>query len=112
MKQGTPRMKRGTLHRIVASAALCALGGCASIRHCGLEGCPADREITARVRVLLDQYDALEAPNRVSAQTIDRVVYLTGLVETPYQKRLASSVAAQAAGVIRVVNSIALENTR
>jgi osmotically-inducible protein OsmY len=105
-------MKEGTLRRIIATAALCALGGCASIRHCGLEGCPQDREITARVRVLLDQHEALEAPNRVSVQTIDRVVYLTGLVETPYQKRLASSVAAQAAGVTRIVNSIGLENTR
>jgi len=98
------------LHCLVALAAVWALSGCASFSRCGLEGCAPDREITAHVRTLLNQHEALEAPNLVTVQTLDRVVYLKGLVGTPYQKQLASYVASQADGVIRVVNLIGLEN--
>ena len=106
----SPRQR--ALRCLVALAAVWALSGCASLGRCGLEGCPADREITARVRVLLAQHDALQAPNVVSVQTIDHVVYLKGIVGTPYQKRLATSVAGQADGVTRVVNLIGLDNAR
>ena len=99
------------LHCLVALAAVWALSGCASFRRCGLEGCAPDREITAHVRTLLNQHEALEAPNLVTVQTLDHVVYLRGLVETPYQRQLAASVASQADGVARVVNMIGVENS-
>jgi osmotically-inducible protein OsmY len=71
-----------------------------------------DRAITARVQALLGQYDSLQAPNSVTAQTVQHVVYLRGLVSTPYQKRLAGSIAAQAAGGLHIVNMVAVENNR
>jgi osmotically-inducible protein OsmY len=98
------------VHRASLLAFLLVLSGCASAGRCGLEGCAGDHEITARVRALLDQHAALGAPNVVSVQTLDRVVYLKGLVDTPYQKRLAADVAGQAPGVRRIVNMIGVDN--
>ena len=65
--------------------------GCAVYRKCGLEGCPGDARITAEV------------------QTLEKVVYLTGVVSTDLQREAAEAVALRAPGVKRVVNSIALE---
>ncbi len=69
-----------------------------------------DRAVTARVQASLEQYPSLQSPNNVTVQTIRRVVYLRGLVSTPYQKRLAGSVAAQAAQGLHIVNTIAVDN--
>ena len=69
-----------------------------------------DRAVTARVQASLEQYPSLQTPNNVTVQTIQRVVYLRGLVSTPYQKRLAESVAAQAAQGLHIVNTIAVDN--
>jgi osmotically-inducible protein OsmY len=88
------------------------LAGCATYKKCGLSGCPGDAQITANVQVLLDQNPSLGPPNRVSIQTLDHVVYLNGLVDTPFERRLAESVAAEAAGVTRVVNNIGLSSAR
>ena len=71
-----------------------------------------DRTVNARVQASLEQYPSLQAPNSVSVQTVGRVVYLRGLVSTPYQKNLAGSVAARAAEGLQVVNLIAVENIR
>jgi osmotically-inducible protein OsmY len=46
----------------------------------------------------------------VRAQTLDHVVYLYGLVDTDLERQLAESVAMQAAGGARVVDSIAVNN--
>ncbi len=48
----------------------------------------------------------------IYVQTVDHVVYLDGLVDTPFQQQLAASVAREAAGVVRVVNSISVSNAR
>jgi hypothetical protein len=61
------------------------LDACAVYRKCGLAGCPGDAQITAEV---------------------DRVVYLTGQVNTETERELAESLASRVAGVTRVVNSI------
>jgi len=71
-----------------------------------------DRAITARVAASLEEYPSLQTPNDVTVQTVGRVVYLRGLVSTPYQQRLAGEVATRAAEGLRVVNIIAVENTR
>src|SRR5271165_443920 len=81
-----------------------ALAGCATYRKCGFDGCPGDAQITAGVWALLDQHPALESPNTLYVQTFDHAVYLSGLVDTPFQRQLAQSVALQAPGVERVVN--------
>jgi osmotically-inducible protein OsmY len=85
-----------------------ALSGCATYRKCGLGGCPGDAQITAAVTELFHQYPELEPPNLIYVQTLDRVVYLTGQVNTEPERALAKSVALRATGVRRVVNSINL----
>jgi osmotically-inducible protein OsmY len=88
-----------------------ALFGCASPR-CASSACRLDARITADVRAHFAQHPALEAPNQIDIQVIDRVVYLKGLVGTPYQQALAAEVAGEVQGVVRVVNDVALDNNR
>jgi osmotically-inducible protein OsmY len=45
-------------------------------------------------------------------QTLDHVVYLTGLVDTDLERQIAESVALEADGVSKVVNSIGLTGSR
>src|SRR3979490_222352 len=87
------------------------LSGCAAYsayRKCGSGGCPGDARITAEVRALLTQQPALQPPNQVYVQTLDGVVYLTGLVATDLHGDTAESAAHEASGVSRIVNTIAL----
>jgi osmotically-inducible protein OsmY len=84
------------------------IGGCAAYRKCGLGGCPGDAEITANVRAMFKEHPALEPPNLLTVQTFNHVVYLYGLVDTDLEREMAESVALQAAGVTKVVNSIGL----
>lgn len=89
-----------------------ALPGCAAYKKCGFGGCPGDAEITAEVRALFDEHPVLEPPNLLQVQTVDHVVYLNGVVDTGTQRLMAESVAQQAKGVARVVNSIGLSGGR
>jgi osmotically-inducible protein OsmY len=89
------------------------LSACAAFnahRKCGAGGCPGDSQITAAVQAQLDQHRELGPPNRVSVQTLDGIVYLSGQVATPLQRDVAESAARQAAGVSKVVNNIAVAN--
>jgi osmotically-inducible protein OsmY len=91
-----------------------SLGGCALYRiyeKCGLAGCPGDAQITAQVRIRLQQHPVLAAPNQVYVQTLDGVVYLSGQVATDLQRDTAESAAREAVGAQRVVDSIALPYT-
>jgi osmotically-inducible protein OsmY len=87
-----------------------ALAGCAAYRKCGFAGCPGDAETTAQVRALFDRYPALKPPNQLEVRTLDHVVYLSGVVDTDLQRQMAESVALEANGVSKVVNSIGLSN--
>jgi osmotically-inducible protein OsmY len=89
-----------------------ALPGCAAYKKCGFGGCPGDAEITAEVRALFDQHPVLEPPNLLDVQTVDHVVYLNGVVDTDAQRLMAESIAHQAKGVTKVVNSIGLSGGR
>lgn len=89
-----------------------ALAGCASFGKCGLHECPADAKISAEVRTLLAQSPALGTPNLISVQTFHGVVYLRGLVSTPYQIAEAGTIAEQAAGVTSVQNLLSIDNSR
>ena len=89
-----------------------ALPGCAAYRKCGFSGCPGDAEITAEVRALFNRYPILQPPNLVEVQTLDHVVYLNGLVDTDLQRQTAQSLALEAKGVAKVVNSIGLSGGR
>jgi len=107
-------MNRRTQHPIWTFAVLLtvALSGCATYRKCGFEGCPGDAKITADVRALFQQHPILEPPNLLTVQTLDRVVYLYGLVDTDYEREIAELVALQAPGVAKVVNSIGISGNR
>jgi osmotically-inducible protein OsmY len=103
-----------SLRAFLMSLALCGvLDGCALVaayRHCGFTGCAGDSQISAAVRARFAQHASIEPPNLITVQTIDRVVYLYGLVDTSEQRDLASAVAGEVTGVIRVVNSISINN--
>jgi osmotically-inducible protein OsmY len=95
--------------RILASVAaltLAALSGCATFPHSSNPA--ADRAITADVETSFGQNAVLEAPNQLSVQTINGVVYLNGFVSTGPQRWDAASVASQVQGVDKVVNTIAV----
>ena len=105
----------GRLAKLPAAVAaviwLAVLPGCAvyeTYQKCGFGGCPDDQRITRDVRALFTQHPALEPPNLIDVQTLNHVVYLNGLVDTDLERQLAESVAAEAPGVVRVVNSIGL----
>ena len=81
----------------------------AAIPACATAG-PSDARITADIGAAYDQNAALRAPNDLHVQTLDQVVYLTGLVATEPERRDAESIALQMPGVERVVDSIAVIN--
>src|SRR5882762_10316104 len=87
------------------------LFGCAVYRKCGFEGCPGDAAIPAEIETLFSQHPALEPPNLLNVNTLDHVVYFNGLVDTDLERQMAESVALQAPGVARVVNSIGIRGS-
>jgi hyperosmotically inducible protein len=89
-----------------------ALAGCAVYEKCGVSGCPGDAEITAQVQALFVKHPELEPPNLLQVQTLNHVVYLTGVVDTDYERQMAEVVARQAPGVTNVINSIGLSGGR
>jgi osmotically-inducible protein OsmY len=54
----------------------------------------------------------LEPPNLLTVRTLDHVVYLSGVVDTDFERQMAESVALEAKGVARVVNSIGVSGGR
>jgi osmotically-inducible protein OsmY len=64
-----------------------------------------DTLITQNIRAELAQHPGL-APNAISVQTRDHVVYLYGLVASGPEGDTAVAIAQHQPGVIRVVNSI------
>jgi hypothetical protein len=84
------------------------MAGCATYGKCGIGGCADDAKMTANVRELINQQPQLGAPNSIQVQTVDRVVYLNGMVSEGLQSREAESVAVEAPGVTGVVNLIAV----
>jgi osmotically-inducible protein OsmY len=86
-----------------------ALAGCSTYGKCGGGACGTDDAITSNVRSLLDQHTEFGAPRSIEVQTIDRVVYLNGLVNDGLERGIAESIALQAPGVTKVVNSIAVQ---
>ena len=86
-----------------------ALAGCSIYGKCTGSACGADAAITMNVQTLLDQHPELGPPHSIEVQTIDRVVYLNGLVNDGLERGIAESVASQTPGVLKVVNSIAVQ---
>jgi osmotically-inducible protein OsmY len=106
IKMGKPR----TVHLMTLGLVIAgALSGCATFAKCGLKGCPGDAQITADVKAQFDKHP--ELGTSIDVQTLDHVVYLYGLVDTPLESEIAQSVALEAPGVTRVVSSIADRNS-
>jgi osmotically-inducible protein OsmY len=107
-------MNRHTLFLKLASALLLAvlLSACATNQKCDTKSCSGDAEITEQVRTSLGQHSALMSTMNIGVQTINHVVYLTGLVDTGQERSIAESVAKETPGVTRVVNSISVRNRR
>jgi osmotically-inducible protein OsmY len=91
---------------------MATLAGCAGWGQCGLRECPADATISGEVRALFAQSAALGPPNLITIQTVRGVVYLRGLVSTPYQIAEAGSLAGGAPGVSNVQNLLSIDNAR
>jgi osmotically-inducible protein OsmY len=98
--------KSRALHLVTLGLVIAGvLSGCATFEKCGFKGCPGDAQITANVKALFDRHP--ELGTSVEVQTLDHVVYLYGLVDTPFESEIAKSVAVEAPGVTRVVSTIA-----
>jgi osmotically-inducible protein OsmY len=82
--------------------------GCATDRNCGSTSCQ-DARLTAEVEALFDAHPVLEAPNVLTVQTSNGIVYLNGLVATDLERQTAQMVALQAPGVAMVVNGVVSE---
>jgi osmotically-inducible protein OsmY len=87
-----------------------SLSGCATFEKCAAQNCAGDAQITADVRAALSEHPDLGAPAALRVQTINRVVYLNGLVDTELQRTSAETYAMRVANVKDVVNSIAIRN--
>jgi hypothetical protein len=93
------------LHAFVAALIVAAaLPGCAVFPQSSNP--TDDQKITSDVETRFGQHTELEAPNLLEVQTINRVVYLNGTVSAGLQREYAESVANQAPGVAKVINSI------
>jgi osmotically-inducible protein OsmY len=88
-----------------------ALGGCATVEKCGLEGCASDQKLSAQVRALLNAHPEFGPPGSIAVETLNGVVYLDGEVVGGLAKRNAESIVRQASGVKKVVNGISVEHT-
>jgi osmotically-inducible protein OsmY len=85
-----------------------AMSGCATHNACPGSGCTPDEDTTAAVNAVISSHPDLGPPNQIQVSTINHVVYLTGIVDTGYQRKIAASLAANTNGVARVVDSISL----
>ena len=84
------------------------LSGCQAFGKCGFQGGPGDAQTTADVKALFDKHP--ELGTSIDVQTLDHVVYLHGLVDTPLESEIAKSVALEAPGVARVESSVTSQN--
>jgi osmotically-inducible protein OsmY len=89
---------------VAALTVAAALPGCAMFPQSSNP--TVDREIATDVQTRFGQSAVLEAPNLLTVQTVNRVVYLNGFASTGLQRSDAESAASQVPGVDKVVNSI------
>jgi osmotically-inducible protein OsmY len=106
---------RGLLCASVLALSLSGtLSGCAAYdtyEKCGFHGCPGDAKITAEVRSRFREDSSLEL-SAISVQTLDHVVYLSGVVSSGLEISDAGSIASEVPGVTQVVNTMALSQSR
>jgi osmotically-inducible protein OsmY len=97
---------------MIALVLTSALFGCAGYQgreKCRDSGCISDAQITSEVQARFAQHTELRGPDQLYVQTLNHVVYLSGMVETGLHRDIAASLAQGANGVTRVVNDISIE---
>jgi osmotically-inducible protein OsmY len=100
-------MKRnGTVIGSIWSAS--DLYGCATFDKCGSTGCAGDAKTTANVEAQFRQHAELSPPNLLNVQTLDHVVYLSGLVSSGLQRDDAEEAAREASDGARIVDTISV----
>jgi osmotically-inducible protein OsmY len=93
---------------LVLAGALCGCADYHAYEKCGDKGCPGDAKITAEVKQALARHPDLEGTDTVYVETVNHVVYLTGIVDSGLQREAAESLAHKASGVTAVVDNISV----
>jgi osmotically-inducible protein OsmY len=93
------------------TGSLCGCAAYDTYEKCGFHGCPGDAKITAEVRSRFREHSSLEI-DAISVQTLDHVVYLSGVVSSGLEINDAESIAREVPGVSEVVNAMALSQSR
>jgi osmotically-inducible protein OsmY len=93
---------------IAGSLLLSNLYGCATFDRCGSAGCTQDAKTTASVEAQFREHADLSPPNSLNVQTLNHVVYLSGLVSSGLQRDSAEEVAREASDGARIVDTISV----
>jgi osmotically-inducible protein OsmY len=96
---------------VILSGPLCGCAVYDTYEKCGFHGCPGDAKITAEVRARFRERPDFEQ-SAISVQTLDHVVYLSGVVSSGLEINNAESIASSVPGVTQVVNSMAVSQSR
>jgi osmotically-inducible protein OsmY len=101
------------MHRLIAGIALVVAAastgaGCAAPGAGGLRERAGDAELNARVWAALARYPAARPPNLIHVQTLNRVIFLRGEVDTDSERLTLEQAARGVSGVARVVDLIYL----
>jgi osmotically-inducible protein OsmY len=84
----------------------CVLPGCSVFPKCSPENCAIDAQIKQDVDALFAEHTELGPPGTIRVQSINKVVYLNGLVNSDLERQNAEALAYQIPNVKDVVNSI------
>ena len=98
---------RHVLGAMVAAAFSTVLPACSSVDSCKSPNCMTDAKISANVEQQLNQNAEFRADN-FWVQTHNGVVYLYGIVDTPYERQTAPSII-QVKGIKAVVNNLSTQ---
>jgi osmotically-inducible protein OsmY len=83
------------------------LSGCSVFPKCAPENCAVDAQIKQDVDALFAAHTELGPPGTIRVQSINKVVYLHGLVNSDFERQNAEALARGIPNVKDVVNSIA-----
>ena len=83
------------------------LPGCSVFPKCSPENCAVDAQIKQDVDAVFAEHSELGPPGTIRVQSINKVVYLHGLVNSDLERQNAEALALRVPNVKDVVNSIA-----
>ena len=70
------------------------------------ENCATDTQIKQDVDAIFADHSELGPPGTIRVQSINKVVYLSGLVNSDFERQSAEALALKVPNVVDVVNSI------